>query len=514
MEDKKNTIIKKSVSISAIVLVGKVLGFFKQAVIAWAFGANSVTDIYFAADGYTSMFGHIMGQSVSPIVLTQYVKLKEEGKEGESKRLIRNSYLFFACLSFGLIIINVLFADQICNLIGISYSVEQKVELKYFLNALFPVVLFTALAGVSQGYLDAHNRFLPGKLCSLFFSASIIVFVFIFKDTLGLRALLIGFLLGYLLHTMYVVFLVIPKVGVSINNPFKNADFRIMLRRFIPLVVGNSTVDLGHLVDKVVASSLTTGSVSALYYGQVISSDIINAVIITSVGTVLLTSISKSVASNVDTESLVDRIRNIICTMTLVTGVITILYLVVGVDMTKMFFERGSFDSSNTKTVYSIASFYAVGFIFMANKEILTKTHYAFHDTISPMINSIIGVLVNLIGSIFLSKIMGVSGISLATSISLLIVFVLSGLTLKKHIHVYIINGKCCLDVLKVLLAMGVSFIAGKFTIFYLYDAYYIIRLVVVSVVIMISYLIVTFLTKEKAIYDLYRRIRRQKDIP
>ena len=68
---KEKNVVKSSLAISAIVLIGKALGFVKQAVIAWAFGASATTDIYFAADGYTSMFGQIMGQSVGPAVLTR-----------------------------------------------------------------------------------------------------------------------------------------------------------------------------------------------------------------------------------------------------------------------------------------------------------------------------------------------------------------------------------------------------------------------------------------------------------
>ncbi len=70
MDDQKN-IVKKSASISLIVLIGKILGFVKQAVIAWAFGSNSLTDIFFAAGGYATIFGQIMNQSVGPAVLAQ-----------------------------------------------------------------------------------------------------------------------------------------------------------------------------------------------------------------------------------------------------------------------------------------------------------------------------------------------------------------------------------------------------------------------------------------------------------
>ena len=195
--EKKDNIIKNSLTISVIVFIGKILGFVKQAVVAWAFGANASTDIYFAADGYTSMFGQIMGTSVAPTVLTRYVKLEEEGEKRKAQKLIQQSYIFFGIVGIVLVLLNMLFSSHICNLIGISYSPEQKSELRIYVIALCPVMLLTSLSGVSQGYLDAHRRFLPAKLCSLFFSISIIVSVLLFHNQLGLKSFLIGFLFGY-----------------------------------------------------------------------------------------------------------------------------------------------------------------------------------------------------------------------------------------------------------------------------------------------------------------------------
>ena len=456
-EKESNGIIKYTFSISAIVLVGKVIGFLKQAVIAWAFGANATTDIYFAADGYTSMFGQIMGQSVGPTVLTRYVKLDEEGQKDKAKKLIKESFFFFGLIGIIVVSANILLSSNICNLIGISYTASQKQELKFFLIALCPVMIFTSLSGVSQGYLDAHKRFLPARLCSIFFSVSIIVFVIAFRQVLGLRSLLFGFLFGYVAHTVYMLSLVIPRTGVFFGNPFKDNEFRQMMKRFVPLVVGNSIVDLGHLIDKIVASSLVAGSVSALYYGQVISSDIVNAVIVSSIGTVLLTTLTKKVASNSNIQDIRNQLQITLCSMTFLAGIIMSLYMVEGVDLIRLFFERGSFDSDSTLIVAEIASCYAFGFIFIAGREILVKAHYAFQDTLTPMINSIIGVIINLVGSVVLSRIVGVAGVAIATSGSMAVVSIISLFTLRKHLRAFPINKHGGLDLCKIAVAIVVS---------------------------------------------------------
>ncbi|XCP84010.1 lipid II flippase MurJ [Roseburia hominis] len=490
-------VIKNSIAISFVVLIGKALGFVKQAVIAWAFGANATTDIYFAADGYTSMFGQIMGTSVAPTVLTRYIKLDEEGNKGRAKQLIKESFFFFGMVGLILVGINVLISSNICNLIGISYTASQKRELRFFVIALCPVMLFTSLSGVAQGYLDAHKRFLPAKLCSLFFSVFIIISIVFFRHFLGLRSLLYGFLFGYVAHTIYMLSLVVSKTGVFIGNPFKNPEFCHMMKRFGPLVVGNSIVDLGHLVDKIVASALPAGSVSALYYGQVISSDLVNAVIVTSIGTVLLTTLTKSVASNFERNVIKDRLQFIICAMTLLTGLIAALYFVEGYDLIKLFFERGNFDSNSTALVASIATCYSFGFVFMANREVLIKAHYAYQDTLTPMINSIIGVIINLIGSIVLSRIIGIAGVAVATSVSMALVALLSLFTIKKHLEEFPIKKKGATDLAKILVAIFVTIITGKILLSILENYNSFLRLLIVGMTMVIVYLGVSVATKE-----------------
>lgn len=510
MEDK-NSSVKKSLAISIIVLLGKVLGFVKQSVIAWAFGSSSATDIYFAADGYTSMFGQIMGQSVAPTVLTRYVKLDEEGKKEQAMLLIKQSFFFFGLVGLFLVGLNIIFSSTICDVIGISYSDSQKQELRFFVMALCPVMLFASLAGVAQGFLDAHNCFLPAKLCSLFFSVSIIICVVVLRQSFGIRSLLFGFIFGYAAHTILMVSLSATKTGLFQGNPFRNAEFNQMLKRFWPLLIGNSIVDLGHLIDKIVASSLVAGSVSALFYAQVISSDLVNAVIITSIGTVLLTTLTSSVSKQTEKESIRGKIQFAICSLLLLTGLVTVLYLVEGTDLIKIVYERGNFESTSTVLVSSIASFYAFGFVFMAIREILVKAHYAFQDTMTPMINSIIGVVVNLTGSIILSRVMGVAGVALATSVSMMVVSSISLFTIKKHLGLHPIDRSSLFDILKIVLGMSISGIIG-FLVFHFTEHWNsVIRLFSVSSLIVVAYLICLGVLRERVLIKLFFPIIKKR---
>lgn len=67
-------------------------------------------------------------------------------------------------------------------------------------------------------------------------------------------------------------------------------------------------------------------------------------------------------------------------------------------------------------------------------RSVLTRGFYALQDTKTPMINATIGVAINIVLNLILSKYMGIGGLALATSISAIVTTVLMFVTLHKKI--------------------------------------------------------------------------------
>ncbi len=502
---------KNSLIISVVVLICKVIGFIKQSVVAWAFGVGTMTDVFFSADGYTSMIGQVMSQSVAPTVVTKYIDSKENDNNDETNELISASFIFFGGLGFVLTILSLLFSTFICSKIGIAYNTEQLVLLHSFFVCLCPVMIITAISGVAGAVLDGNQIFLPNKMCSLFFSFSIIISIFIFRNTLGVWALLIGFMFGYILHMVFMLLCARKFICFRFVNPFKVSKFKSIMKNFLPMVVGNSVLDFGHLVDRIIASSLISGSVSILYYGQVVSTDLVQAVIITTVGTVLLSTLSKQIAQKEEISVIKENIRNILISMTMIINIIIVLFLVEGKDLIRLFFERGSFNSQSTDQVYFVAISYSLGFLFMAYREVLIKVHYAFQDTKSPMINSILGIMLNIVASLFLSKKIGVSGIAVATSLSMLLIAVLSCISVKKHIGKGLINLKIIVSAFKIIIIGCLTFLFGYYCLHFFDSLPLIVRLTIKSCLIIIFYFLIGLIFREYTITELYNKKNKNK---
>ena len=513
MANKNNKVdndIKRGFFISFFVLVGKVLGFIKQAIIAWAFGADGSTDVLFAADGYTSMFAQITNQSVAPAVLTHTVSLSETEKQEESINLVRSAFIFFPVVALIICGISVLFSPLISSLIGFSYSVDQKNTLRIFLIALCPVIFLSSITGVSQGYLESKHIFLPGKIFSFLISCFMIVFVVLFHNTLGVTSLLLGLLFSYLAHCILMLFFVNRRFKFKFVNPFKNKYFISLLQKFIPLLISISIIDFGHLIDRIIASSMETGSVSILYYGQVVSNDIVNAAVILVISTILLPNLTKKIATKTSSDELVTIIRSILIFVFITICMIAGLYVVEGKELVSVFFERGKFASSDSAKVYQVAIAYACGFIFLALYEVLSKIHYAFSDTFWPMIGSIIAVVINTILSLVLCQYVGVWGIAAATSISLLLASTFLFFTLKRHIHIKIINIQMLKSLVKVLFSFAFACIYVRLlqTVRPIYNN--VLSLLIFSLAFIVFYSLCLFLLKQKEFINALSTIRKK----
>ena len=77
----------------------------------------------------------------------------------------------------------------------------------------------------------------------------------------------------------------------------------------------------------------------------------------------------------------------------------------------------------------------------MGVRDIILRGLYSFKDTKGPMITGFFAVGFNIFFSILLSRFIGIMGISIASSISLTINFLINSRMLKKHIPNYSLRG-------------------------------------------------------------------------
>src|SRR5699024_1616754 len=97
-----------------------------------------------------------------------------------------------------------------------------------------------------------------------------------------------------------------------------------------------------------------------------------------------------------------------------------------------LFFEGGDFGPRATEMTSQALMFYSLGLVGFSLRLMLNQVYYSFQDTITPMLNGGIAVVINLVFNLILVKRMAHSGLALATSISATVTTILLFVSLRK----------------------------------------------------------------------------------
>ena len=88
IRSSKYHVLTVTVIVSFIAIIGKLIGFLREAVIAAFFGATSATDAFFFAQSMPAMIFPAVCSSISTAFITMYVtKLTQEGRKKEESLL-------------------------------------------------------------------------------------------------------------------------------------------------------------------------------------------------------------------------------------------------------------------------------------------------------------------------------------------------------------------------------------------------------------------------------------------
>ena len=197
-----------------------------------------------------------------------------------------------------------------------------------------------------------------------------------------------------------------------------------------PVLIGVAVNQINTMVDRTLASTLVEGSISALNYANKLNGFVM-ALFITSVGAVIYPMLSK-LSSEDNKEKFISSVVQSINSVILLVIPISIGAIVLATPIVKLLFQRGEFDARATSMTAIALIMYSIGMVAFGLRDILGKVFYALQDTKTPMINSIIATIFNIVLSIILVRSMKHNGVALASSIALIITTVLLVKNLKR----------------------------------------------------------------------------------
>lgn len=418
------------IGVSAVIFLSKILGFARDIFFASVFGTTLVTDLFQVIFSFPSLLFSSIGTALSSVnipTLTDYLNKRTRQERNAYFSVLMAQLTLWSTI---LAIVGIIFAPAITRVIapGISDSAAQ---MGIILTCIMmPTLLFVNLTYVTAGILQVHGYFVRSAAISIPFNILIILALFLRGDDIVLFSYVttVGWLLQFMIQLP-----VLRQEGYPF--PFRRSRFQteavVTFQRLVPVLLGNSLLQLCLIVDRSFATHLGEGNTSALSFGGNLF------VTITSVFIVAMSTVVFPRLSRFCLEKDFPAIRELLATVFKILMLILVPYLVLVViyhqEIIALVYERGAFTSRSTVMTSQAFLFYSFAVVGYASQEIFNRVYYALQKFYVPMLVSMGCLLLNFIGNYLLSP-FGLVGISGSTSAALLVYGIVMALLVRREI--------------------------------------------------------------------------------
>src|SRR5277367_1314601 len=413
--------------------MSRMTGLLREMVMARMFGAGLIQDAFilgFRIPNLTrDLFAEGALSSAFVPTFTEYLSKRTKPEAARLANLVASALIIVVG---GLCALGVIFAPVLVHLLAPGYAaVPGKFELAVTMTRImFPFLLVVALAAQAMGVLNASNHFGVPAMASTFFNIGSIGFGLAIGVWLGPRlhisridGMAIGVVLGGALQLCWQL-PSLYKLGYRFHAAFQwsHPGLQRILRMMAPAILGNAAVLINVAVSTNLASAISDpvrgfdGPVSWLGYAFRFM-QLPLGLFGVAIGSATLPSISRSVAAGN-----MDEFRR---TFSKSLGMVFLLTLpssiglvVLGRSIIGAIYQGGKFQVYDTHQTATALSCYAIGLVGYAGLKVLSPAFYALNDARTPMIVSVISVLINYFTAVALIRYanFGHAGLAMATS--------------------------------------------------------------------------------------------------
>ena len=414
----------KSISIVTVILIlSKVFGFVREMVIAAYYGATWQTDAYNMAINLISLLTAIVMAAIAAVIIPIYIQKKVQQSSDEA-RLFASNLLCITSLFYIIIsALGIIFAPQIISIFAPFFNEETATLTVSLMRIMFSAAVGLNLVEFLSLISRANERFIVPSLVGFPITIVVVLFTVLFSGYLGIYTLVYAFITYTFVQ---VIMLIISLRGVfkfSFSINFTNGDFHNVIMLSLPIFFNVAIREINVAINRVLASGLPEGSLSAMNYANVLR-NLPDMIITFSLATVIFPMLSKySAENNFDSFKQLTSKAISLAFITLLPVISISLYY--STDIVRLVYERGAFTPDNTILTAYIFIFAVISIVFSTGASVLSNAFYGAQDTRTPQIAMAVMVAVNITLNFIFVRYMGAAGLVFASSIAFAIFFVL-----------------------------------------------------------------------------------------
>lgn len=429
---QKKTLFSTGIFIILMIVFGKFIAFGKDIAISLFFGASSDTDAFFIALNITSILFIAFYSTVSLVFLPLYNEEKIKYGTQATNLFSSNIINLYLVISVFIMVFGIFFAPEIVGMVNSSENTENIDLTVTLLRVMTLSFSFSIFISFMTSIQLSNAQYLAPHLVPIINNFIVLIAIISFAPIYGIYVPAIAGVVAWVIQSPLHKWIVRQNFNYTFHLNLKDKNINKMGLLFFPAFLGIFIDQTNIMVDTILASSLEEGSVSTLNYANRLIS-FASGIFIMAIMSIMYPMFSKYIV-NGEQAKLNASIRTSIRLLLLVMLPITAVIGIYNVEIVTIVFQRGEFGFLATERTSSVFFFYGLGILFLSFRELFNKVFYAKQDTKTPLIISFIAVSINIVLSIILVKSMGVEGLALASTVSLIVYVLIQVIILHKKV--------------------------------------------------------------------------------
>lgn len=433
MTTTRRTVVRATALLAVLTGLSQVLGFARDAVMAAVFGASSSVDAFLVAQGLMNLVLGLISGAMARAIIPTVSRAADTSDSRGARQTVRVAMTVTMSVLLAGSVVMFVAARPLLEVLASGFNAATMDEGIRLTRIVLVATLFIAATNLLAGAAQAHGRFFWAGLQGIPFNIVMIAAAGFFGARFGAAALAVGFVAGSAVRLAFQL-PAVRGIGLSLRPSLRIRDpgFREMLVLIPPLVVGNAILNVNTLVDRAVGSAQGAGTIAALSYGWRIVT-LVQVVLVAAFTTTLFPAFS-TLGTPERREHLRRATDHVLGVVIVLVSPVVILLAVAARPIVVLLFARGNFDARAVSLTTVAVAMYSVSLAALAVREVVARTCLAIGDSRTPVWTGTGAMAVNVVGDVTLGPRLGVAGLALSTSASVLLAAtVLSVLTARRH---------------------------------------------------------------------------------
>lgn len=413
-------ILRSTALVMGLTLASKATGLVREIIVAAQFGTSEQMDAFLVA---TTIAGLMFVWFRSPITVvfiplfTEQLAKRGERFAWENASILLNSTLILLLMFAGL---GWLLSPYLIWFVAPGFGDETKILSVDLTRLMMSTLIFLGFAKLLSAFFYSYQSFGWPGITGTVDNLIVIPSILLLTPLVGIHGLVISTVLGTMAQA--VVQIPILWKNRAYYRPrldLKNPTLRRMLWMSFPLLIATGSTQLATLIDRIFASLLQPGSLSALSYGHRLTYTVFE-LFVNSLTTVLFPFFSR-IAGSKDYDDLGKKLFKSVRTMFWIVFPFSIGILVLHDPLVRLVYHRGAFGEESVRMTGQAVFFYAIGLSASSLSRMLSSAFYSLKDTKTPVVMGVVRLGVKIVLAFSLVGFMGHAGLALAESLSFLL---------------------------------------------------------------------------------------------